>query len=117
MQQIPILKIGYFLLISIQVDMDDQVVLQLQENLTERISQEQVKGVLLDISSLDMVDSYIGRMLATLSAMSKILGAETVVVGMQPAVAMTIVELGLDLSGINTAINAERGMAMLKERR
>jgi len=113
MDKIPILKVGRCLLVSIQEDMDDQLVLSLQDNLTEQIAKHHVHGVLIDISLLDIVDSFIGRMLGTISAMSHILGAKTVIVGMQPAVAITIVELGLNLKGIQTAINVEKGMALL----
>lgn len=113
MERIPILKMGSFLLVTIQVDMHDRLVLQLQEDLTNKISQTNAKGVLLDISSLEIVDSFIGRMFANISAMARVLDAETVVVGMQPAVAITLVELGLALPGIRTALNVEKGMAML----
>ena len=114
MERIPILKIGEFLLITIQVDMHDQLALTLQDDLTATIEKTGARGVLLDISSLDMVDSFIGRMIANISAMSRVLAASTVVVGMQPAVAITLVELGLTLPGVQTAMNAERGMALLR---
>ena len=113
MDRIPILKLEDVLLVSIQVDMHDQLALVLQEDLTTRISTEQARGVLLDISSLDVVDSFIGRMISNLAAMSRVLDAQTVVVGMQPAVAITLVELGLSLAGVRTALNVERGMALL----
>ena len=114
MERIPILKMGEFLLVTIQVDMHDRLALQLQDDLTTRISQTGVRGVLIDISSLDIVDSFIGRMLANISAMARVLDAETVVVGMQPAVAITLVELGLTLPGIRTALNVEKGMDVLQ---
>lgn len=112
MDKIAILKVDHYLLVSIQEDMDDRLVMTLQDNLTEHIIKHQIRGVLIDICLLDMVDSFIGRMLGTISAMSHILGAKTIIVGMQPAVAITIVELGLNL-GIQTAINIERGMQLL----
>jgi len=114
MERIPILKMGEFLLVTIQVDMHDRLALQLQDDLTNKISQTSAKGVLIDISSLDIVDSFIGRMLANISSMARVLDAETVVVGMQPAVAITLVELGLTLPGIRTALNVERGMELLR---
>jgi len=114
MERIPILQIGEFLLVTIQVDMHDQLALTLQEDLTTKIEKSGARGVLLDISALDMVDSFIGRMISNISAMASILAASTVVVGMQPAAAITLVELGLTLPGVKTAINAERGMAMLR---
>lgn len=114
LERIPILKMGEFLLVTIQVDMHDRLAMQLQDDLTGMISRTGAKGVLIDISSLDIVDSFIGRMLANISGMSRILDAETVVVGMQPAVAITLVELGLTLPGIRTALNVERGMDMLR---
>ena len=115
MERIPILKMGPFLLVTIQVEMDDQLALQLQDDLTTRISQTGARGVLIDISSLTLVDSFIGRMLANVAAMARVLDAATVVVGMQPAVAITLVELGLSLPGIRTALNVERGMKLLRE--
>ena len=115
MDRIPILKMGQFLLVSIQVDMHDRLAMALQEDLTTRIVQHRAQGVLIDISSLDVVDSFIGRMLGHIAAMSRILDAETVVVGMRPAVAITLVELGLELEGVRTALNVEKGMAMLQE--
>jgi rsbT antagonist protein RsbS len=114
MERIPILKMGDFLLVTIQVDMHDQLAMTLQEDLTSRIEKTGAKGVLIDISALEMVDSFIGRMIANISSMSHILDADTVVVGMQPAVAITLVELGLSLQGVKTALNVERGMAYLR---
>jgi rsbT antagonist protein RsbS len=114
MERIPILKMGDYLLVTIQVDMHDQLALTLQEDLTERISHTGAHGVLIDISSLEVVDSFIGRMLANIAGMARVLDAETVVVGMQPAVAITMVELGLSLPGVRTALNVERGMALLQ---
>ena len=113
MERIPILKMGDYLLVTIQVDMHDRLALQLQDDLTTRIAETGARGVLIDISSLQVVDSFIGRMLANIAAMSRVLDAETVVVGMQPAVAITLVELGLSLSGVRTALNVERGMELL----
>jgi len=114
MERIPILKMGDFLLVTIQVDMHDQLASALQDDLTNKISKTNAKGVLIDISSLDIVDSFIGRMLANTSAMARVLDAQTVVVGMQPAVAITLVELGLNLSGVHTALDVEKGMEMLR---
>ena len=116
MERIPILQMGGFLLVTIQVDMHDQLTLTLQDDLSERISQISARGVLIDISALDMVDSFIGRMIGTISGLSKIMDAETVLVGMQPAVAITLVELGMTLPGVSTALNVERGMKLLQER-
>lgn len=116
MERIPILRMGVFLLVTIQVDMHDRLALQLQDDLTSRIVKDHARGVLLDISSLDVVDSFIGRMLANIAAMSRILDAETVVVGMQPAVAITLVELGMSLEGVRTALDVDRGVALLQER-
>jgi rsbT antagonist protein RsbS len=112
--RIPILQIGDFLLITIQVDMHDQLALTLQDDLTTRIEKTGARGVLLDISTLDVVDSFIGRMISNISAVAGVLSASTVVVGMQPAVAITLVELGLSLPGVQTALNAERGMELLR---
>jgi rsbT antagonist protein RsbS len=114
LERIPILKLGPFLLVSIQVDMHDRLVLTLQDDLTERIVQTRARGVLIDISGLDMVDSFIGRMLGNIAGMARILDAETVVIGMQPSVAITLVELGLSLPGIRTALNVDRGMDLLR---
>ena len=116
MERIPILRMGEFLLVTIQVDMHDQLALKLQDDLTSAIQKHASKGVLIDISSLEMVDSFIGRMVSDISGMSKILGAETMLVGMQPAVAITLVELGLSLPGVATALNVERGMALLRQK-
>ena len=114
MDRIPILKMGDLLLVTIQVDMDDRLADTLQADLTSRISQTGARGVLIDISSLEVVDSFIGRMLANIAGMARVLDATTVVVGMQPAVAITLVELGLSLPGVRTALNVERGMALLR---
>ena len=113
MERIPILRMGPFLLVTIQVDMHDKLALQLQDDVTQRISDWESAGVLIDISSLEIVDSFIGRMLSNIAAMSRVLGAETVVVGMQPAVAITLVELGMSLPGVRTALNVESGMELL----
>lgn len=115
MERIPILKVGDCLLVTIQVDMHDQLAISLQEDLTDQIARHASKGVLIDISSLEIVDSFIGRMLANIAAMSKVLDAQTVLTGMQPAVAITLVELGMSLPGIKTALNVERGMELLKK--
>ena len=112
-ERIPILKMGAFLLVSIQVDMHDRLALQLQEDLTTRIAETGAHGVLIDISALEMVDSFIGRMLGNIAGMSRVLDADTVVVGMRPAVAITLVELGMSLPGVRTALDVERGMALL----
>ncbi|GAA0896541.1 STAS domain-containing protein [Virgisporangium aurantiacum] len=113
MDRIPILKIGEILLVSIQVDMDDHTALALQDDLTERIVDTHAHGVIIDITALDIVDSFIGRMLSTIASVSRVLDAETVVVGMRPAVAITLVELGLSLTGVRTALNVERGLELL----
>lgn len=115
MERIPILKMGSFLLVTIQVDMHDQLAMTLQDDLTTKIVDTGAKAVLIDISALDIVDSFIGRMLAGIAGMARILDAQTVVVGMQPAVAITLVELGLSLDGIKTALNVDRGMALLRK--
>jgi rsbT antagonist protein RsbS len=116
MDRIPILKMGKALLITIQVDMHDELAMQLEEDLTTRIASTGAKGVLIDISSLEIVDSFIGRMLDNIAAVSRVLDAETVVVGMRPAVAITLVELGLQLTGVKTALNVERGMDLIQDR-
>jgi len=113
MERIPILRMGAFLLVPIQVDMHDQLAMTLQDDLTNQITKSKAKGVLIDISSLDVVDSFIGRMLGNISSMARVLGAQAVVVGMQPAVAITLVELGLELTGVHTALDVEKGMALL----
>jgi rsbT antagonist protein RsbS len=115
MDRIPILKVGDCLLVTIQVDMHDQLAMTLQEDLTAQIAKHASKGVLIDISSLEIVDSFIGRMLANIAAMSRVLDAQTVLTGMQPAVAITLVELGMSLSGVRTALNVERGLELLRE--
>ncbi len=116
MERIPILRMGEFLLVTIQVDMHDQLALRLQDDLSLAIQKHASRGVLIDISSLEMVDSFIGRMVADISGIGQILGAETVLVGMQPAVAITLVYLGLSLPGVSTALNVERGMALLRRK-
>ena len=113
MESIPILKMGDCLLVSIQVDMHDRLAMRLQDDLTAQVVKHHARGVMIDISALDMVDSFIGRMLGTLAAMTRVLGAETVVVGMQPAVAMTLVELGMSLDTLRTALTVEAGMELL----
>ena len=117
MYRIPILQMGQTLLVTIQVDMQDQMAMALQDDLATRISATGAKGVMIDISALEIVDSFVGRMLASISGISRILDATTVVVGMQPAVAITLVELGLSLEGVRTALNVERGMELLKNSR
>ncbi|MGY8564470.1 STAS domain-containing protein [Paracidovorax citrulli] len=114
MERIPILQMGNLLLVTIQVDMHDQLALALQDDLSERIQKTSARGVLIDISSLDIVDSFIGRMISTISGLARIMDAKTVVVGMQPAVAITLVELGLNMSGVRTALSVERGMRLLE---
>jgi rsbT antagonist protein RsbS len=113
-EKIPILRMGEFLLVTIQVDMHDRLALTLQDDLTNRISQTGARGVLIDISSLEIVDSFIGRMLGNIASMSRVLDADTVVVGMQPAVAITLVELGMSLTGVRTALNVDAGMELLR---
>ncbi|AAM40470.1 STAS domain-containing protein [Xanthomonas campestris] len=115
MERIPILRMGDLLLVTIQVDMHDQLALTLQEDLSEKISATSARGVLIDISALDIVDSFIGRMISTISGLAAIMDAKTVVVGMQPAVAITLVELGLTLPTVRTALNVERGMRLLQQ--
>jgi rsbT antagonist protein RsbS len=115
MERVPVLKIGSTLLVSIQVDLQDHSALQLQEDLSDRIVATGARGVLIDISGLEIVDSFIGRMLATIASISRVLDAQTVVAGMRPAVAITMVELGLSLGGVRTALDVERGLALLGE--
>ena len=117
MDRIPVLRMGRTLLVTIQVDMHDRVAMTLQDELTERIVSERAKGVLLDISTVDVVDSFIGRMISNIASMSRVLDAETVVVGMRPAVAITLVELGLALPSVKTALNVDAGMTLLKSAR
>jgi rsbT antagonist protein RsbS len=115
MENIPILKIGNILLVSIQVDIHDRLALNLQDNLTTKIVELGAKGVVIDISSVDMIDSFIGRVFANVAAMARVLDAETIVVGMRPEVAITIVELGMTMKGIRTALNVDQGMSILKD--
>jgi rsbT antagonist protein RsbS len=114
MERIPILKMGEFLLVTIQVDMHDRLALTLQDDLTSQIVQHSSHGVLIDISALEMVDSFIGRMLGSIAGMANLLDARTVIVGMRPSVAITLVELGMSLQGIRTALDVEKGMACLR---
>jgi len=114
MDTIPILKIGDCLLVSIQIDMHDRLAMQLQDDLTNKVVATRARGVMIDISALEIVDSFIGRMLNNIAAMTRILDAVTVVVGMRPAVAITLVELGLELSGVHTALNVDRGLALIR---
>ncbi len=114
MDRIPILKMGEFLLVSIQVDMHDRLATTLQDDLTEQVVRTRARGVLIDISALEVVDSFIGRILGNMAAMTRVLGAEAVIVGMQPAVAITIIELGLSLTNVRTALNVDGGMALLR---
>ncbi|WP_338925298.1 STAS domain-containing protein [Mycetohabitans endofungorum] len=116
MDRIPILRLGDYLIVTIQVDMQDRLAMSLQDDLTDRIVKDGAKGVLIDISALDVVDSFIGRMISHTAAMATVLDAQTVVVGMQPSVAITLVELGLTLNGVRTALNIEKGMALLQQR-
>ena len=115
-ERLPILRIGENLLVSIQVDLDDQTVLDLQDDLADQVVKHGARGVVIDITAAEIVDSFVGRMLATIASISRLLDAETVVVGMRPAVAITLVELGLSLGGVRTALNLEQGLAILAER-
>jgi rsbT antagonist protein RsbS len=117
LERIPILKMGRYLLVTIQVDMHDRLAMALQDDLMEQIRRHHAQGVLIDISALDLVDSFIGLMLGNIAAMARILDADTVVTGMRPAVAITLVELGLSLTGVRTALNVERGMELLETAR
>ena len=114
MEQIPILKVGDCLLVSIQVDMHDRLAMSLQDELTKKIVATRARGVMIDISALEIVDSFIGRMLSNIASMSRVLDASTVLVGMRPAVAITLVELGLELGGIHTALNVDKGLALIR---
>ncbi|MGW9306064.1 STAS domain-containing protein [Streptomyces cyaneofuscatus] len=113
-ERVPVLRIGDVLLVSIQVDLEDQTVLNLQEDLAEQIVARAARGVVIDITAVEIVDSFVGRMLATIASISRLLDAETVVVGMRPAVAITLVELGLSLGGVRTALDLEKGLALLR---
>ncbi|MEV3849061.1 STAS domain-containing protein [Streptomyces microflavus] len=113
-ERVPVLRIGDVLLVSIQVDLEDQTVLDLQEDLAEQIVSRAARGVVIDITAVEIVDSFVGRMLATIASISRLLDAETVVVGMRPAVAITLVELGLSLGGVRTALDLEKGLALLR---
>ncbi|MER5649452.1 STAS domain-containing protein [Streptosporangium sp. NPDC002524] len=115
MDRVPILKLGDILIVSIQIDLQDMSVLALQEDLSERVVETGARGVIIDITAVEIVDSFIGRMLATIAAISRMLDAETIVVGMRPAVAITLVELGLSLGGVRTALNLEKGVALLNQ--
>ena len=116
MDRIPILQMGRFLLVTIQIDLYDRLALNLESDLVQMVSKTEAKGVLIDISALSIVDSFMGRIIGNIGSMSKIMDAETVVVGMQPAVAITLIELGLELKGVSTALNVERGMALLRKK-
>ena len=116
MEKIPILRMGQFLLVTIQVDLYDRLALNLESDLVQMVSKTNAKGVLIDISALSIVDSFMGRIIGNIGSMSKIMDAETVVVGMQPAVAITLIELGLELKGVHTALNVEKGMELLRNR-
>ncbi|MBT2391547.1 STAS domain-containing protein [Streptomyces maoxianensis] len=113
-ERVPVLRIGDILLVSIQVDLEDQTVMNLQEDLAEQIVSRSARGVVIDITAVEIVDSFVGRMLATIASISRLLDAETVVVGMRPAVAITLVELGLSLGGVRTALDLEKGLALLR---
>ncbi|WP_329091975.1 MULTISPECIES: STAS domain-containing protein [unclassified Streptosporangium] len=115
MDRVPILKLGDILIVSIQIDLQDMSVLALQEDLSEKVVETGARGVIIDITAVEIVDSFIGRMLATIAAISRMLDAETIVVGMRPAVAITLVELGLSLGGVRTALNLEKGVALLNQ--
>jgi rsbT antagonist protein RsbS len=115
MDRVPVLKIGDILLVSIQIDLEDQIAMQLQDDLSNRIVETGAHGVIIDISALEIVDSFIGRMLSTIAAVSRVLDAETVVVGMRPAVAITLVELGLSLNGVRTALNVDKALEILAD--
>ncbi len=116
MDRIPILRMGKFLLVTIQIDLYDRLATNLESDLVQMVNKTEAKGVLIDISALSIVDSFMGRILGNIGSMSKIMDAETVVVGMQPAVAITLIELGLELKGVHTALNVEKGMELLKEK-
>lgn len=116
MERIPILRMGHFLLVTIQIDLYDRLAVNLESDLVQMVAKTEAKGVLIDISALSIVDSFMGRIIGNIANMSKILDAETVVVGMQPAVAITLIELGLELKGVHTALNVERGMKLLEEK-
>lgn len=116
MDRIPILRMGHFLLVTIQIDLYDRLATNLESDLVQMVNKTGARGVLIDISALSIVDSFMGRILGNIGSMSKIMDAETVVVGMQPAVAITLIELGLELKGVHTALNIERGMELLKEK-
>ena len=116
MDRIPILRMGKFLLVTIQVDLYDRLATNLESDLVQMVNKTEARGVLIDISALSIVDSFMGRILGNIGSMSKIMDAETVVVGMQPAVAITLIELGLELKGVHTALNVEKGMELLKEK-
>lgn len=116
MDRIPILRMGHFLLVTIQIDLYDRVATNLEADLVQMVNKTSARGVLIDISALSIVDSFMGRILGNIGSMSKIMDAETVVVGMQPAVAITLIELGLELKGVHTALNVEKGMELLKEK-
>ena len=116
MERLPIIKIGQILFVSIQIDLQDDSVLQLQEDLADELVATRARGVIIDITAVEIVDSFIGRMLATIGSISRLFDAETVIVGMRPAVAITLTELGLSLNGVRTALNAEKGLALLNRR-